>query len=241
MAEHGIKKTQVRFSRPRAVLRPRDGFPPCPPPESVRPMHRPAVPALACLLLAACSPSSPPASAPPAAATGTPLERVTASMQAFQDARSFHAEMHLQGARETRDTLDFVAPDRYRLQMPIGTQVIVGNVLYLQSQGRTEKLKLPEGMVAQWRDPMRVHESRGQLRVREAGVSQIDGVQARQYEVTNGPARAPVQFTYWIGPDGLPLQLRHSGLSQQQPYTMTVRYSRFNDPSIVIDTPVSTP
>lgn len=203
-------------------------------------MFRPAVPVLACLLLAACgrSPQPAPASAP---ATGTPLQQVTASMQAFQDARSFHAEMRLQGAREAHDTLDFVAPDRYRLQMPIGTQVIVGDVLYLQSQGRTQQLQLPAGTVAQWRDPMRLHESQGQLRVRDAGPSEVDGIQARQYEVSNGPAEAPVQFTYWVGPDGLPLQLRHRGVSQQQPYIMTVRYSRFNDPAIVIETPVSTP
>lgn len=43
------------------------------------------------------------------------------------------------------------------------------------------------------------------------------------------------EFTYWIGSDDLPLQLRHSGESQGKPYTMTIRYSRFNDPTIRID------
>lgn len=67
----------------------------------------------------------------------------------------------------------------------------------------------------------------------------VEGIQTEQFLVRNGAGQQPVQFLYWIGPDGLPLQLRHQGVSQGQPYTMTVRYSRFNDPAIVIDTPIA--
>ncbi|SEK54260.1 hypothetical protein SAMN05428989_0312 [Pseudoxanthomonas sp. GM95] len=203
---------------------------------------RRALPVLACLLLAACQGHPDPAAGPatPAGtAARTPTEQVTASMEAFQEARSFHAVMSLEGARETTNELDFVAPDRYRMQMPIGTQVIIGDVLYLQSQGRTQKMQLPEGTVAQWRDPMQLKAGHANLQVQEQGSSQIDGITARQFLVRNGPAEQPVQFFYWIGPDGLPVQLRHQGVSQGQPYTMTVRYSRFNDPGIVIDTPAA--
>jgi len=197
---------------------------------------------LACLLLSACQGAPESTAGPGASATdpgATPVQRVTASMEAFQEARSFHAVMSLQGAGETSNTLDFVAPDRYRMQMPIGTQVIIGDVLYLQSQGRTQKTQLPEGTVAQWRDPMQLKAGHGQLQVQAQGNSEIDGIRAAQFLVRNGPAEQPVQFTYWIGPDGLPVQLRHQGVSQGQPYTMTVRYSRFNDPTIVIDTPAA--
>jgi lipoprotein-anchoring transpeptidase ErfK/SrfK len=203
---------------------------------------RRALPFLACLLLAACQAGSDP-SAPAAATTpdaaATPVQQVTASMKAFQEARSFHAEMSLEGARETRNALDFVAPDRYRMQMPIGTQVIIGDVLYLQSQGRTQKTQLPEGTVAQWRDPMQLKAGHANLDVQAQGSSQIDGITARQFLVRNGPSDQQVQFFYWIGPDGMPVQLRHQGVSQGQPYTMTVRYSRFNDPSIIIETPAA--
>lgn len=199
---------------------------------------RRALPFLACLLLAACQ-AAPDPSTPTAAAAATPAQQVTASMEAFQKARSFHAVMSLEGARQTTSELDFVAPDRYRMQMPIGTQVIIGDVLYLQSQGRTQKMQLPEGTVAQWRDPMQLKAGHASLQVQAQGASQINGVATRQFLVRNGPAEQPVQFFYWIGPDGLPVQLRHQGVSQGQPYTMTVRYSRFNDPAIVIDTPAA--
>ncbi|WDS35771.1 hypothetical protein [Pseudoxanthomonas sp.] len=199
---------------------------------------RRALPFLACLLLAACQ-AAPDPSTSATDATATPIQQVTASMEAFQQARSFHAVMSLEGASQTSNELDFVAPDRYRMQMPIGTQVIIGDVLYLQSQGRTQKMQLPEGTVAQWRDPMQLKAGHANLQVQAQGNSQIDGIAARQFLVRNGPAEQPVQFFYWIGPDGLPVQLRHQGVSQGQPYTMTVRYSRFNDPAIVIDTPTA--
>ncbi|WCE05038.1 hypothetical protein [Pseudoxanthomonas sp. JBR18] len=208
-------------------------------------MRSAVLPLLACLLLGACQDASqrPEPTSGPGQATGagqdTALARVEQSMEAFMDARSFHAEMTLEGARETVNALDFVAPDRYRMTMPMGTQVIIGDVLYLQSQGQTRKMQLPEGTVAQWRDPMRLHDHHAELEVQAQGSQTLDGVRAREYLVRNGPTDQPVTFTYWIGPDGLPLQLRHQGQSQGQPYTMTVRYSRFNDPSIVIDTPVA--
>lgn len=203
-------------------------------------MRHATFPLLACLLLSACQGGSDPAAgstAPSAAAAATPVQRVIASMQAFRDARSFHAQMTLQGARETSNTLDFVAPDRYRMQMPAGTQVIIGDVLYLQSQGRTRTMQLPAGTVAQWRDPLQLEAGHASLQVQAQGQGEVDGIKAEQFLVRNGPTEQPVQFFYWIGPDGLPVQLRHQGVSQGKPYTMTVRYSRFNDPAIVIDTP----
>ncbi len=201
-----------------------------------------ALPFLACLLLAACQAGPDPSAPSGTAATdaaATPMQQVTASMEAFQEARSFHAEMSLEGARETHSALDFVAPDRYRMQMPMGTQVIIGDVLYLQSQGRTRKMQLPGSTVAQWRDPMQLKAGHANLDVQAQGSSQIDGISARQFLVRNGPLGQQVQFFYWIGPDGRPVQLRHQGVSQGQPYTMTVRYSRFNDPAIVIETPIA--
>ena len=36
---------------------------------------------------------------------------------------------------------------------------------------------------------------------------------------------------------GLPLQLLHQGQAQGKPYSMTLRYSRFDDPTITIDAP----
>jgi len=51
---------------------------------------------------------------------------VKASMDKFLAARSFHATMDLQGRQSMTNEMDFVAPDRYRMSLPVGTQVIIG-------------------------------------------------------------------------------------------------------------------
>jgi hypothetical protein len=214
--------------------------------------------ALACLAtvlasaLAACSADAPDtsdaappgvAAAPPVAAAAraadppaSPEGAVKASMDRFLAARSFHATMTMEGAQSTTNQMDFVAPDRYRMQMPVGTQIIIGDTMYLETQGQTMKVPLPEDTLAQWRDPLRIEESQATLSVEAQGRERIDGQPARKYLVRHDGADG-AEFTYWIGDDDLPLQLRHSGQSQGKPYTMTIRYTRFDDPAISIEAP----
>lgn len=222
--------------------------------------------ALACLVLAlvACKPSAPadPAATTDAATTpvakaaadttatqaplAAPMEAVKGSMDTFLGARSFHATMVMEGAKGMTTEMDFVAPDRYRLQMPVGTQVIIGDTMYMQVDGKTMKVPLPAGTISQWRDPLKIQENKDSLSVESQGSDTIDGKPATKYLVRNTlpagstPASGDpgvTEFTYWVGDDGLPLQLQHSGESQGKPYQMTIRYTRFNDPGIVIDAP----
>lgn len=208
--------------------------------------------ALACLALAlaACKPSTP---ADPAATTAAPagvvaetaealnplsdpLDDVKASMDKFLAAKSFHATMRMEGTQLMTTEMDFVAPDRYRMKMPMGTQVIIGDSMYMQAQGRSMKVPLPAGTLTQWRDPLKIEENKVGLSVEAQGRESIDGVSARKYLVRHTKPE-PSEFTYWIGGDDLPLQLVHTGQAQGKSYTMTIRYSRFNDPGIVIDAP----
>lgn len=222
--------------------------------------------ALTCLVLAlvACKPSAPadPASTTDAAVPSTPavatesvaalaplpapMEAVKGSMDTFLGARSFHATMVVEGAKGMTTEMDFVAPDRYRLQMPVGTQVIIGDTMYMQAGGKTMKVPLPAGTISQWRDPLKIQENKDSLSVESQGSDTVDGKPATKYLVRNTlpagstPASGEpgvTEFTYWVGEDGLPLQLQHSGESQGKPYSMTIRYTRFNDPGIVIDAP----
>lgn len=213
--------------------------------------------ALLCLALglSACKPSAPepaPAAATPAAATPPvaeqvapapapaadtgPIAEVKASMDRFLAASSFHATLHMEGAQTMTTEMDFVAPDRYRMQMPGGAQVIIGDTLYLQAEGKVRQVPLPAGTVGQWRDPLQLQQNKADLSVEALGSEIIDGRAARKYRVRN-TLPATNEFTYWIGEDGLPLQLLHSGQAQGAPYSMTLRYSRFGDPSIAIEAP----
>lgn len=179
---------------------------------------------------------SQPAPAPALASPGSADATVKASMQRFVAARSFHALMTLEGAQSMTTTMEFQAPDRYRLSMPAGTQTIIGDVMYLQMGDRTTRVPLAEDLLGQWRDPLRMEQSAQAMTVTAQGSETIDGVPARKYLVRHGPPDE-TEITYWIGADGLPLQLRHSGQSADQSYSMTLRYSRFDDPTITVDAP----
>ena len=209
--------------------------------------------ALACLVaaLAACKPSTPadtaaPAPAEPAgtlekaAAVPSPLsspeDEMKASMDKFLKARSFHAVMDMQGAQPMAIEMDFVAPDRYRMKMPMGTQVIIGDTMHMQANGRWMKMPLPAGTLSQWRDPLKIEEHKAGMNVEALGNDNIDGQSAKKYLVRHTEPK-PSEFTLWVGGDGLPLQLVSQGEAQGKPYSMTLRYSRYDDPGIVIDAP----
>lgn len=214
-------------------------------------------PALALLMLclASCQPSATEAADPaaePSPASGraaralsppaalapglSPDAAVKASIDRFLAARSFHARMDMQSAQPMTVEMDFVAPDRYRMVMPQGTQVIVGDTMYMQVQGKTMKMPLPDGTLAQWRDPLQVQQSGADMQVTALGTERIEGRDTRKFHVRHGPPHN-TEMTYWAGADDLPVQLQHSGGTGSAPYTMTIRYSRFDDPAISIDTP----
>ena len=215
--------------------------------------------ALACLCIAfaACKPSTPaqvdpataaePAAGKPAGALAkaaaalnplsSPQEELDASTALLLKASSYHAVMSMTGAHGMDSQIDFVAPDRYRMQMAgMGTQVIIGDTMYMQLEGKSMKVPMPEGTLTRMRDPMRMQEAREGMTVEDQGSDSVEGQAAKKYLVRHVKP-VPGEFTMWIGSDGLPLQLIQQGQVQGKPYTMTMRYSRFNDPSITIQTP----
>ncbi|MBD9369975.1 hypothetical protein [Xanthomonas sp. XNM01] len=197
------------------------------------------------LLLAACAdpapPASPAASTIPAAdalpaAPADPASEVRASMGRFLAARSFEATMRMEGARAIEQRLEFVAPDRYRIVLPAGTQVVVGDTLYLSAGGHTRQVPLEPGVLAEWRDPMRLGSLGDALQVEDRGADLVDGRPARRYRVQHGDPQ-PLAFDYWVDARGLPLQIVTRGTGPQGDYAMTLRYARFDDPAIRIDPP----
>ncbi|HYM87324.1 MAG TPA: hypothetical protein VET30_11410 [Pseudoxanthomonas sp.] len=207
--------------------------------------------ALACLVLvlAACKPSTP-ASLAAGTTPATALEKtaealnplssakdeVSTSFDRMLAARSYHATITTDGQGPMTTEMDFVAPDRFRMQMAAGTQVIIGDTLYMQAGGRSLKTPLPKGSMTQSRDPLKIEQNKASLEVESLGSEDVDGQSSKKYRVRHaGPP--PSDFTYWIGDNGLPVQLQQQGQAQGKPYTMTLRYSRFNDPAITIDAP----
>jgi len=200
--------------------------------------------------LAACKPAAAPAPAPapaqaPVAAAPAPSaplvpatsarDEVVAAMRKFWGLHAYHAAMHVEGGPRgpIDNAVDFVAPDRYRMQATgRGSQVIIGDTMYLEINGRAMQVPLPEGTITQWRDPAKLADAETEMDVEAQGADGVDGQVAKKYLVRVAKPK-PTEITIWIGGEGLPLQIAsHNPLGEA-----TIRYSRFDDPSIVIEPP----
>lgn len=217
---------------------------------------------LALLLgLAACKPSAPAASdtaGPPAMDTAqantaehvaaavdainpmtSPREAVITSMHRLMDASSYHVSMQMKGGPKglMNNEVDFVAPDRFRMQMArVGTQFIIGDTMYMSMQGRSMKVPMPKDMTRQWRDPGGFKEAEAGMTAEAMGSDSVDGTSAHKYSV-HYSVPTPTDSTLWIAAGGMPLQMRMNIDSNGTPMTMTMRYSRINDPTLKIDPP----
>jgi hypothetical protein len=218
---------------------------------------------IAACALAACKPATPPGdttgaapatpSADVTAAKPSTLARIAAelgpspdakdaikaSMERFVALRSYHATMEFAGGpggTMGHHEIDFVAPDRFRMQMPMGTQVVIGDTMYMQLHGRTMKMPMPKGTLTQWRDPANLAKSEAGMTVQAQGSDTVDGTQARKYLVHHEQPR-PMDVTMWINGDDLPLRIQVTSLLQGKRVTTTTTYSRFDDPTIRVDPP----
>lgn len=216
-------------------------------------LHR-LLPLSAALLLglAACKQATTPtdATATPAASTAqkavavmeaaspltSPREAVVAAMHNFMDARSYHASMHFDGGARGPMTneVDFVAPDRFRMEMAgMGTQVVIGDTMYMSMRGHTMQVPMPKGTITQWRDPANFGAAEASLTAEALGSEMLDGIATRKY-VTHHQQPKPSDVTIWIGPGDLPVQMQVASAGKT---VTTVRYSRINDPTIAIAPP----
>ena len=184
------------------------------------------VPRLAALLLLLAS----------AGALAGPKDEVKAALDKFLAARSYHVTMTHSGAQAMTTEADFVAPDRFRMKMPMGTQYIIGDTMYMDVQGRSMKVPMGKGTMTQWRDPANLAKHEATMTVKALGSEAVGGKPAKKYETTNTRPQ-PSTSTMWVGSDGYPLQIQVSSSVQDKPVTTTIRYSRFNDPAIRVDPP----
>jgi hypothetical protein len=160
-------------------------------------------------------------------------------MDKFLALRSYHASMEFSGGpggAMGHNDIDFVAPDRSRMVMPMGTQIVIGDTMYMHVQDRTMKVPMPKGTLSQWRDPARLAEAEEGMTVQAQGSDTLDGMATRKYLVHHEKPQ-PTDVTMWINGDDLPVQIQVNSLLKGKDMTSTIRYSRFDDPSIKVDPP----
>lgn len=161
---------------------------------------------------------------------------IRAAMERMRTARSYHAVMQVAGGKPMTNTIDFAAPDRFRMTLPMGTQVIVGDSMWMSMNGMHMKMPLPAGTLTRWRDPANLDKNMATTTVQALGADTVDGQPARRYRMTNSQPQ-PSESLLWIGADGYPLQIQVDGKAMGHATTTTIRYSRFNDPTIRIEPP----
>ena len=161
---------------------------------------------------------------------------IKAAIGKFASARSYHVTMTHGGKQATSTEVDFVAPDRLRMKMPMGTQIIIGDTMYMDMQGRTMKVPMPKGTLTQWRDPANIAKYETTITVKALGADMLNGKLTKKYLVSNTQPE-PNTSTMWVGGDGYPLQIKVDSKVQGQPVSTMIRYSRFNDPTIRVAPP----
>lgn len=167
----------------------------------------------------------------PALAAGR--DDVMAAMARFVALRSYQATMLVEHDPNGASQVTFVAPDRYEIRSAkLGTQYIIGNTLWLTLGGQQRKVPLPPGTLDRYRDPVRLASERDRLQVTDLGPSSVDGLSARRYRLVRSEAPDAVTML-WIGSAGLPLRIEAASSRGR----VTVRYGRFNDPSLRVQAP----
>lgn len=158
----------------------------------------------------------------------------------FLAAKSFRAELSDLDRQRTVAHMEFVAPDRYRVQVEgaPGDQVIIGDTVYMTMNGQTMRVPVPAaGMTRHYRDPDVLAQTERNVHVERVGSDRIDGEAASVYHYTVD-APHPADVKLWISDkSGLPLQMQTTGTAMGQTHHTQIRYRDYDDASIRIEAP----
>jgi hypothetical protein len=148
------------------------------------------------------------------------LEKVWAAVNAQ---KSGHAAMVLPGGKT--DTIDHVAPDRWRIQRYNGvTMLVIGNSTYLIQNGKTKKLDMPAGAGPTVSNPFaRAVGDDIKRSARDLGMQTLNGQAVHVYSFTS----EGIPTTLYVGANNLPVQ---AVMQQAQGISVTMTFSQWNAP-----------
>lgn len=173
------------------------------------------------------------------AAIASPKEALHDAYVRFLAVKSFRANVVDVGKGQQISTMDFVAPDRYRIRTGEGMQqTIIGDDAYTTIEGRVMKLPIPVGkIVGQYRNEATLKQLEQGMTVSPAGSDSVDGEAADAYAYTiTEPVKADVKV--WISQkSGLPIQIESQGRFMGVKSTTRVKYYDFDDTRIEVNAP----
>lgn len=165
-------------------------------------------------------------------------DELMAAYQKFVQASSFRASMTDLDTGKAVNQVEFVAPDRFAISMEGGMrQVIIGRTMHMNLGGRTMSIPLPASIdPSQYRNQKALDELAAGVVVSRRDDGAVAGEPARVYHFVSKDQGKPVQTLTWVSKaSGLPLQVQTDGGDGSGKFRYQIRYSDYNDPSIVID------
>jgi outer membrane lipoprotein-sorting protein len=168
-----------------------------------------------------------------------PKDDLHAAFTKFLAAKSFRATATDMKKGEQVSKMEFVAPDRYRVDASGQASLIVGDTMYMDLGGKMQALPVPGvgRMVALYRNEDFLREMEGGMDVQALPDENVDGEAASVYAYSlTKPIKSNAKC--WVSrKTGMPLQIESTGTFLGHTATTRVRYSDFDDPSIRIDAP----
>lgn len=153
--------------------------------------------------------------------------------------KSFRATMTDLTSNRMMSTVEFQAPDRYRVTAAgRPASLIIGSTMYLNNQGKFMKIPLPKQVVGQYRNEAAIAELEKGSTVESLGPGMVGSEAARKYRFTGNAGTPASTSTAWIGVrSGRVLQVETAGKAAGKVYSMRVVYSDFDSPAIKINIP----
>lgn len=173
----------------------------------------------------------------PAAASADARQDLHASYRKMMALKAFRTTLVDLSTGKAAMTMEFQAPDRYRLTIPgQPPQLIIGDTMVMTMNGQTMRVPLPKDSLPKVRNEEGLRElERGSL-VESAGSGTVGGQAAKIYRHTTQVKGKPAQTLVWVGvTSGLPLQIETRGAKGGK--DMRLLYSDFDSAKIRIVEP----
>ncbi len=153
--------------------------------------------------------------------------------------KSYKATMTDLQSNRTASTVEFQAPNRYRITVPgQAVSVIIDDVMYMNHDGKTMRVPMPKGTIGQFRNEATIADLEKGARVTSIGPGLVGKEPAVKYGFATADGADQANSTAWISArSGHVLMVETAGKHGGRAYAMRVVYSDFDSPLIRITAP----
>lgn len=161
------------------------------------------------------------------------------SFTKFLALKSFRGTIHGTMSGKTNvSTVEYMAPDSYRVTAGgRPPSLIVNGTMYINVNGQSMKIPMGKDLIAQYRNTAVLAEIEKSVTIEDLGADVVDGQPAHKYRYTITQPHPSTSVMWISNKNGLPIQVQTSGKAMGKTVDTTIKYDKFNDPSIQIVAP----